>query len=201
MSYASGLMLGAAFGRQIHDYFSFKKQRAMQPAAPKNQIRNLPFFAKVFQIDGRRRYRSALLLGNERLARLLLERMGHLRHVEKVEVNIYTGSVLIFFHPCNAAHAASIENHLRRLILGSSAIPGDISRDMLVGGTAKLYEMANYLNNYIREKSNNYLDLNILVSILFIMRGVRKILLYGERISGPQLLWWAFSLLRGWRMV
>lgn len=200
MSYASGLMLGAAVGRQIHNYFS-SKNKTEQSATTKCGRLRLPVFAKVFQIEGRRRYRSILMLDNEKLARLIFEKLRHIKCVTKVNTDARTGSILICYAPCNEHRIEHVERYLRRLLFGSSALPGNVSRDMLSSGTVKVYEMFNYVNNYIREKTNNLLDFNILLSMLFIIRGIRKIVLYEQRVSGPQLLWWAFSLLRGWRMI
>ena len=40
-----------------------------------------------------------------------------------------------------------------------------------------------------------------LASLLFLLRGLRKMLLTGQYPSGSQMLWWAVTLMRGWRTV
>ncbi|WP_416184116.1 hypothetical protein [Megasphaera sp.] len=34
-------------------------------------------------------------------------------------------------------------------------------------------------------------------ALLLTLRGLRKVVFMGQRPSGPQMLWWALSLLRG----
>ena len=52
-------------------------------------------------------------------------------------------------------------------------------------------------NQGVSDSTGHLLDLKALVSLMFIIRGLRRIITMNERASGPQLLWWAYSLLRG----
>ena len=55
------------------------------------------------------------------------------------------------------------------------------------------------INAYVKMITANWFDLRSIASIAFIIRGLRKVFAYGQRPSGPQMLWWALSLLRGGR--
>ena len=63
-----------------------------------------------------------------------------------------------------------------------------------------LRRMTGELNQRLKTATRGWLDLPSLFSFLFLIRGVQKMLLLKQLPSGPQLLWWAFSLLRGWRI-
>ena len=56
-------------------------------------------------------------------------------------------------------------------------------------------------NDWIKQKTNGILDLNMSMAIFFIVRGVRKFILEKQYPSAWQLIWWASSILRGWRFV
>ena len=56
-------------------------------------------------------------------------------------------------------------------------------------------------NDWVKLKTNGILDLNMSMAIFFIIRGVRKFILEKQYPSAWQLIWWASSILRGWRFV
>ena len=62
-----------------------------------------------------------------------------------------------------------------------------------------LYETLDLFNGIISKKTANVLDLRSLVSFIFIIRGMRKMIMLNQRPSGPQMLWWAAALMRGGR--
>ena len=62
-----------------------------------------------------------------------------------------------------------------------------------------LYETLDLFNGIISKKTGNVLDLRSLVSFIFIIRGMRKMIMLNQRPSGPQMLWWAAALMRGGR--
>ena len=56
-------------------------------------------------------------------------------------------------------------------------------------------------NDWIKQKTNGILDLNMSMAIFFIIRGIRKFILEKQYPSAWQLIWWASSILRGWRFM
>ena len=56
-------------------------------------------------------------------------------------------------------------------------------------------------NYWIRRQTAGLLDLNMSLAIFFIVRGVRKFLIEKQYPSAWQLIWWASSILRGWRFM
>lgn len=87
MSYASGFMVGTSIGKAVYDLFHNKKGKAAAAAAPAGPIRSqaraaklaadVPRFACVSVLKGRRRYRAASLVGNAELAKLIEEKSQH----------------------------------------------------------------------------------------------------------------------------
>lgn len=58
-------------------------------------------------------------------------------------------------------------------------------------------DVCRMFNQGVSDSTGHLLDLKALVSLMFIIRGLCRIITMNERASGPQLLWWAYSLLRG----
>ena len=56
-------------------------------------------------------------------------------------------------------------------------------------------------NAWVKEKTGGLLDLNMSLAIVFIIRGVRRIVLEKQYPNAWQMIWWASSILRGWRFV
>ena len=95
MSYTSGLMMGAAVGKGIHDMLAGTKPvQANLPARPAFQL--------VHAVRGRRRYLAATLRGNERLATLLQGNLAKLDFVESITANAVTGSLAICYEGTEA---------------------------------------------------------------------------------------------------
>ena len=65
--------------------------------------------------------------------------------------------------------------------------------------TDVLYETLNFLNSAVSQKTANVFDLRSLLSLFLAVRGMRKMIGQNQRPSGPQMLWWATSLMRGRR--
>ena len=56
-------------------------------------------------------------------------------------------------------------------------------------------------NAWVKRQTNGLLDLNMSLAIFFIIRGVRRIILERQYPNAWQMIWWASSILRGWRFV
>ena len=172
----------------------------VQAAQP---IQKVPRFMCVSAVNGRRRYRAAEVVGNESLARLIEQKLGQIRGISSVEVNSLTGSILILSN--DEGVLISVENFLR-FRLFASPIQGILNAISDASSAVKSKDTpafssaasstADFFNRSIREKSHHMLDLSTIAALVLALRGLRKTVLMGQRPSGPQMLWWALSLLR-----
>lgn len=193
MSYMTGLMAGASLGQQLHKFLTARA--ANEPA--ENQAIKTPrlLFQIVHASAGRKRLRSSLLVGNQPLAAMLLEALKKSSIIQMVQINQQTGSLLLIYAPGKEVAVSALILHLKEHVFSRCPAP----EPALAESGQQLQDTFGRINQWIRRKTCNLFDLQSLASLLFILRGVRKILRYGQMPSGPQMLWWAFSLLRGWR--
>ena len=63
----------------------------------------------------------------------------------------------------------------------------------------KIYETLDGFSHFILRKTGRMFDLRSIISLILVIRGLRKILTFDQRPTGPQMLWWAAALLRGRR--
>ena len=173
----------------------------------------LPAFALKSAVPGRRRYYAAALQGNEELAKLLEKNLGRISFIDSVKASSVTGSLLV----CYTGDEGAVDRlmaDLGKRVFGATEhagfnLPQGLS-DLLpaAGVTQPLAELgasirrtAGAANVWLHEKTHGWLDFPSVFALGFIVRGLRKILLYEQRPSGPQMLWWAFSILKGWKMI
>ena len=60
-----------------------------------------------------------------------------------------------------------------------------------------VHDTGAFFSSIIRKESSRFFDLRTVAALLLTLRGLRKVVFMGQRPSGPQMLWWALSLLRG----
>ena len=173
----------------------------------------MPAFALKSAVPGRRRYYAAALQGNEELAKLLEKNLGRIAFIDSVKASSVTGSLLV----CYTGDEGAVDRlmaDLGKRVFGATEhagfnLPQGLS-DLLpaAGVTQPLAELgasirrtAGAANVWLHEKTHGWLDFPSVFALGFIVRGLRKILLYEQRPSGPQMLWWAFSILKGWKMI
>lgn len=195
MSYASGFMLGASIGKAIHGMFcgDGRTTAAVQPSAAAAPV---PAFLCVSSVPGRRRYRAAAVVNDPALAELLEDHISGLPGIQYASVNAATGSILI----CSEQEALldRLEDFLRSRIFVQPAAPRQNTAQNRTSAYADtLYETVGMINSLIAKKTGYVFDLQSLVSLIFIVRGMRKMIAMNQRPSGPQMLWWAASLMRG----
>ncbi len=173
----------------------------------------LPAFALKSAVPGRRRYYAAALQGNEELAKLLEKNLGRIAFVDSVKASSVTGSLLVCYTGAEEA-VDRLMADLGKRVFGAAEhvgfnLPQGLSTLLPAAGfTQPLAELgvsirrtAGAANAWLREKTRGWLDFPSVFALGFIVRGLRKILLYEQRPSGPQMLWWAFSILKGWKMI
>ena len=236
MNYATGLMLGAAIGKNIRGVFAHDTgaaQGARGSASP---------FALVSQTSGRRRYRVQHI--SAELAQALETKIATLDYIDAVSVNSNTGSILITHAPQNARRVDALVAALKERVFrisGAGVInigtvgtgvgintASDINIGTVGAGkttrrpwgakggvytdesqlpqahsvmgsivTHAIHDFLKGISEWIRKKTNNWLDFTSLAFLALIITGIRRISLEGGRLSGFQLFWWGITLLRG----
>lgn len=217
MSFVSGIMMGASIGSTIHDVITAKKKanRAQgapaygrpQANAPKAQAApvvmpktDVPEFALASSIAGRRRYRMAVLVNNAPLGELLEKQLFRLEMVVAVQANPVTGSLLIQFD-ASEENEVAMNNLMEKLRQRLATVehednqpqhePTSYAKSWSATGT--------FLNKQVRRMTGDSFDISALISMVFLIRGIRNCLVLGQRPTGPSMIWWALHLMKGWR--
>ncbi len=208
MSYASGFMVGASIGKAIHNLMCPDGAASSGRTAPPQETApffgtpaDIPVFSRAAASPGRRRYRAAAIVQNRALADMLCRGLCRLAGIDAVEANILTGSLLI--RSSDEALLDRVEHFLGTRLFRpvSGCVPpgGGMSQPQLSAYAETLLDTLDLFSRFISRNTANVLDLRSLVSLLFIVRGMRKMIALNQRPSGPQMLWWAASLMRGRR--
>ncbi|ORT99665.1 hypothetical protein D081_1815 [Anaerovibrio sp. JC8] len=206
MSFMSGIMMGAAIGRNIHEIIGGKKRwkggadgRRLNAGRCKSNQASVENFALVSKLPGRRRYRIASLINNSALSAMLEKKLKEEKHISRVEVNSLTGSVLLIHSMDEGALDLLMERVKNRIMPQSSYCgcgQGNWGRNPVLYA-ANWHNTANSINNQVRSLTYGWFDLPTLLSVFFLIRGLRKMLLYGQRPSGPTMVWWALHMMKG----
>lgn len=219
MSFLSGIMMGASLGSTIHDALTGSTINDALTGSSRKMTREacggvLPEFALVSSLQGRRRYRLAALAANPALCRYLEERLGSLEAVRSAKANEVTASLLLEYTASEETIDRLMEGIRQRLVPVSgraqaAAVPGQAAGQVAAplhgqGDVPTLYAKSwsgtgNFLNSQVRRLTGNSFDISALISLFFLIRGIRKMLVYGQRPSGPSMIWWALHLMKGWR--
>lgn len=206
MSYASGMAIGLTIGQQLLKFFSQDKESDSSGSFSFERLdREINYLNKEIEeqsirlahaIKGRRRYYIDALKNNEKLAKLVSLNLSKLPFVKEVTTNINTGSLLILYSCAeNIIDDLFMQMKKRVFNIGSKITAIGTGATTKIG--CALLSLAREINMWIKAKTGNLMDLRIVVAGLFLLRGLRKIMTMGQRPNGPQMLWWAFSILRG----
>lgn len=195
MSYLSGLAIGLSAGKQLHQLFSGKTTpshtvcQASQPtfmaAKPSKQI------TLVHALPHRRRYQSAMFIHNTSLRTAFLYKLQALPFITSVEINSYTGSLLLTY-TCSSIQIDNLMDYLEDKFFGPSRSVSQSEAGL------QIRNLFINLDRFIQQMTNYHFDLRSLIASIFITRGINKVLTLKQYPSGPQMLWWAYTLLRGW---
>ena len=204
MSYVSGFMMGAAIGKGVRQFFSGKPGAGVlphigrfpaggRPVAPQ-EIEAPRGLALVSRIPGRRRYRAPL---TPQQAQLLEGELRRLAFLQEVRVSALTGSLLFRYAPQDEKKMDEVEAILRERIFRSASLCPPES------AVLPLEAHAGALTRSVRGSMR---DFSAWIQchtafLLFLLRGVRKMVMTKIAPSGAQMLWWAVSLMRGWRTI
>jgi len=195
MSYMSGFMMGASMGKNLHDFFIH--ENTSKSGAERSYLFQGASFVILHALPGRRRYHAGGLLHNEANAVLLEQQLSQLKFMDCVKASSVTGSLLLVYS-CTEKQIDWLVKWLQRHIFFTSALQQ--RREGLAESGKSLQRTTGAVNEWLKGHTGNWFDLNSILSIVFLVRGLRKILIFHQRPSGPQMLWWAVSLLKGWRM-
>jgi len=224
MSYFSGFMLGAAIGKRIHQFVSggrtqsplhqmtrrvhqagVQVQRCGARAVEQAEAawQSTAGLTCVSTLPGRRRYRAAM---SPRQAALLRGKLAELSFLHTVEVNAQTGSLLFTFAPQDAAQMDFVADFLRDSIFSAAwrrrclatAVPLETHAGEL---TRSVRRSVRDFSAWLKQVTGGWLDVSSAAFLIFLLRGLRKMILTQQYPSGSQMLWWAVSLMRGWRTV
>lgn len=209
MSFVSGIMMGASIGTTIHDMIAGKKARGgfcgqanygvgRQNAPVELKPASVPEFALVSSLAGRRRYRMAALVDNGPLAKLLEQQLARLEIVLEVKANPTTGSLLIESYPSEENEVAMnnfMEKLRQRMIVVEAE--GNTTFKEPTSYAKSWSATGSFLNKQVRSITGNSFDISALISLIFLIRGIRKCLILGQRPTGPSMIWWALHLMKG----
>ena len=216
MSYVSGFMMGAAIGKSIRQMFGGSStapssgraavgRRSRAAAKPQAvPLGPVPSFALVSALPGRRRYRAARIAPS--IATLLEERLAALDFVKSCEVSAVSGSILIEFDEADSLRVDALAAWLKEHLFPAAPADGAAEcagLDESHAGriTRSVRNSGREFSAWINRHTAGWFDMSSLVSLLFALRGIRKVLMTYSSPSGAQMLWWALSLMRGWRTV
>lgn len=210
MSYVSGFMMGAAIGKSIRQMLGGRQSGAPRVSARQarfvHPVRNKTVsdgLELVSVLPGRRRYRAAVI--SAELAGILEENLSRLDFVKSVKVNALSGSILFCFEEADALKIEGLAAWLRDHIFGrkDSGDTEDRLPDESHAGsvTRSIRGSARAFSAWIKHSTGGLFDMSSLASLLFGLRGLRKMIMTQASPSGAQMLWWALSLMRGWRTV
>ena len=197
MSYISGFMMGAAIGKGVRQFLS-----GGAPTGKKNVTRKAQPFALVSAQSGRRRYRAATI--SAELASLLEEKIGKLNFVKSVKVNAVTGSILLEYAPENEKKIDFLAAALAQKIFVASAVTSEAKSGEQSGAgaiTESVRRSMRDFSSFIKRNTGGIFDAKSLAAALLMLRGIRKMILTKQYPSGSAMLWWAVSLMRGWRTI
>ncbi len=219
MSYVSGFMMGAAIGKSIRQMVAGGGAPKMggTAAMPLRKVQRTvaaavcpaPSFKLVSSLPGRRRYRVSKL--SPELSKLLEEQLIKLSYVQSVQANPVSGSILLVFDEAYEADVEQLAQWLERKFFGGVAdkisrglgkMAAMASSEAHAGSiTRSIRNTARAFSQWIKDHTCGWFDMSSLASLLFLLRGLRKMMLTKQYPSGSQMLWWAVTLMRGWRTV
>lgn len=213
MSYVSGFMMGAAIGKSIRQMFESSEAAAIKAKGRAAAVKPVESLVLVAKTAGRRRYRAVM---SPALAKLLEEKLNKLNFLLSVKINAVSGSLLFTYDTADEvkmdALAAWLKNHVFTLKastgknVNDTVINNELEPNMPAEAhagsiTRSIRNMARSFSAWIKDHTCGWFDISSIASLMFLFRGLRKMILTKQYPSGAQMLWWALSLMRGWRTV
>ena len=163
-------------------------------AAAQQRVKDLsaPPFVCVHASPGRRRYRTPYLTAE--FARVLEECLPRLPFVTQVRANAVSGSILLVYPPEDEAHILVLAEGLSEIFSEGRTAPPPATLAQSVRRSVHDF------SGWIQRHTGGALDLSSVVAGVFVLRGIRQLVLTNNTPSGSQMLWWALTLMRGWKV-
>ena len=125
---------------------------------------------------------------------MLEERLAHLPFVTGVRVNATAGSILLTYEPEDEAHILILAEGLETIFAQGHTAPPPATLAQSVRRSVHDF------SGWIQRHTGGALDLSSVVAGVFVLRGIRQLVLTNNTPSGSQMLWWALTLMRGWKV-
>lgn len=177
---------GGRMGRQS------AQEEASAPAQPQAKVTAEPPFTCVHASPGRRRYRTPYL--TKEFAEALEECLVRLPFVTTVRANAVAGSILLTYSPEDEAHIVVLAEGLQAIFSEGRTAPPPATLAQSVRRSVHDF------SGWIQRHTGGALDLSSVVAGIFVLRGIRQLVLTNNTPSGSQMLWWALTLMRGWKV-
>ena len=162
------------------------------PHTPTAQGSDAPPFVCVHASAGRRRYRTPYLTAA--FAAVLEECLLRLPFVRCVSANAVSGSILLGYAPEDEAHILVLAEGLEEIFAAGRTTPQPATL------AQSMRRSVHDFSGWIQRHTGGALDLSSIVAGIFVLRGVRQLVLSNNTPSGSQMLWWALTLMRGWKV-
>ena len=161
-------------------------------APPRMSDPTEPPFTAVHASPGRRRYRTPYLTAE--FAEVIEECLVRLPFVTEVRANAVSGSILLVYPPEDEAHIIVLAKGLEAIFAEGRTVrpPATLAQS--------IRRSVNDFSGWIQQHTGGALDLTSAVAAVFVLRGIRQMLLSNNTPSGSQMLWWALTLMRGWKV-
>ncbi len=151
-----------------------------------------PPFVCVHASCGRRRYRTPYL--TTEFAKVLEASLARLPFVTAVRANALAGSILLVYAPEDEAHILILAEGLEAIFAEGRTAPPPATL------ARSLRRSVHEFSGWIQRNTGGALDLSSVVAGIFVLRGIRQLVLSNNTPSGSQMLWWALTLMRGWKV-
>ena len=177
---------GGRMGRQSD------QEEASAPVQQQAKVTAEPPFTCVHASPGRRRYRTPYL--TKEFAAVLEECLARLPFVLSVRANAVSGSILLTYLPEDEAHIVVLAEGLQAIFSEGRTAPPPATLAQSVRRSVHDF------SGWIQRHTGGALDLSSVVAGIFVLRGIRQLVLSNNTPSGSQMLWWALTLMRGWKV-
>lgn len=162
------------------------------PAPAQRKASAEPPFTCVHASLGRRRYRTPYLTAE--FAQVLEECLARLPFVTQVRANAVAGSILLIYPPEDEAHILVLAEGLSAIFSEGRTAPPPATLAQSVRRSVHDF------SGWIQRHTGGALDLSSVVAGIFVLRGIRQLVMTNNTPSGSQMLWWALTLMRGWKV-
>ena len=177
---------GGRMGRQS------AQEEASAPVQQQAKVTAEPPFTCVHASPGRRRYRTPYL--TKEFAAVLEECLARLPFVLSVRANAVSGNILLTYLPEDEAHIVVLAEGLQAIFSEGRTAPPPATLAQSVRRSVHDF------SGWIQRHTGGALDLSSVVAGIFVLRGIRQLVLTNNTPSGSQMLWWALTLMRGWKV-